>query len=256
VKVTVITPAHNEEKVIARCLASVKNLEVPQRVDLEHLVVLDRCTDSTKEICESYGVKILEKNWRGKFRHSVGEAIDFAIKNSDGDLIMKVDSDIQVTNDTLIKLLSHLRGNVVCVSAKVKSRTGKKRLDFFMWLRDVSYAIAPLGRKIYGACVLFRRDILEKVGGFDTASPRWDSGFELKLFSHGYKTKVADDLTVVECRETTAISMIRRQISDGRARKKMGVSFFRTLLHALFRGRPFVLWGYLTSKRGDDDSLR
>ena len=244
-KVTIITPAHNEEETIGRCIHAIKKMMVLGNVDVQHVVVLDRCSDHTKEVCENYEVKVLVKDWRGNFVSPIVEAMDFALKNVDGDLIMKVDSDIQVTEITLEKLLPRLRGNVACVSAEVKSRTGKKHLDALMWLRDLNYRIAPLGRRIRGACTLFRRDITEEIGGFDPDAPAWDTGYELKLNKYGYKTEVAEDAIVLEYRDTNVRRLIRHQIASGKARKKMGVGFLMTLLHAIFRGRPFVILGYL-----------
>jgi len=220
-------------------------MKAPSGVNVQHIVVLDRCTDRTRQICEKYGVKVLVKDWRGSFVSPIVEGMDFALKNVQGDLIMKVDADIQVTEITLEKLLPHLRGNVACVSAEVKSRTGRKHLDALMWLRDLNYRVAPLGRRIHGACTLFRRDVTEEIGGFDPNAPAWDTGYELKLKKHGYKTKVAENVIVLEYRKTNIRRLIRHQIDSGKARRKMGISFLTTLLHAIFRGRPFVIWGYL-----------
>ena len=244
-KVTIVTPAHNEEETIGQCLCAVRKMKAPNGVNVQHIVVLDRCTDRTGQICESHGVKVLVKDWRGSFVSPIVEAMDFALKKVDGDLMMKVDADIQVTEITLAKLLPRLRGNVACVSAEVKSRTGKKHLDALMWLRDLNYRVAPLGRRIHGACTLFRRDVTEEIGGFDPNAPAWDTGYELKLKKHGYETKVAEDVIVLEYRKTNIRRLIRHQIDSGKARRKMGISFLTTLLHAIFRGRPFVIWGYL-----------
>jgi len=244
-RVMIVTPAHNEEETIGQCLCAVRKMKAPNGVNVQHVVVLDRCTDRTGQICESHGVKVLVKDWRGSFVSPIVEAMDFALKKVDGDLMMKVDADIQVTEHTLERLLPHLKGNIACVSAEVKSRTGKKHLDALMWFRDLNYRIAPLGRKIHGACTLFRGDITGKIGGFDPDAPAWDTGYELKLNKHGYKAEVAEDVIVLEYRETNVRKLIRHQIDSGKARRKMRIGFPKTLLHAIFRGRPFVIWGYL-----------
>jgi len=253
-KVTIVTPARNEEETIGRCLSALRKMIIPDNVSVERVVVLDRSTDHTREVCENYEVEVLVKDWRGGFVSPIVEAMDFALKKVDGDLIMKVDADIQVTEHTLERLLPHLKGNIACVSAEVKSRTGKKLLDTLMWFRDLNYRIAPLGRRIHGACTLFRRDVTEQIGGFDPHAPAWDTGYELKLGEHGYKAEVAEDVVVLEYRETNIRRLIQHQINSGRARRKMGISFLKTLLHAIFRGRPFVIWGYLlgdATQRGD-----
>jgi len=248
-KLLILTPAHNEEKVISRCLYSVKRLQMPQNIEATHIVILDRCSDRTEQICKDLGVQTLKKEKRGDFVDARGEVVDFALKRLQADLILNVDADIQLKEDTLLELLPHIKNNVVCVSSMVRSRTDNAWLNLLMWLRDLSYLIAPLGRKIYGACLLFRYDVVEKIGGFGPTVPRWETGFEMKLNEHKYETKVVN-VTVIEQRPTSVKAIVARQISDGQARRKMKTGFLRTVGHALFRGRPFVIWGYILERKG------
>jgi cellulose synthase/poly-beta-1,6-N-acetylglucosamine synthase-like glycosyltransferase len=54
----ILVPAHDEERVIARCLEAIEADRRPR--DLV-LVVADRCTDATAEIARSHGVSVLER---------------------------------------------------------------------------------------------------------------------------------------------------------------------------------------------------
>lgn len=56
-KFSVIVPAHNEERHIAKALDSIYAQSFE---DFECIVVLDSCTDRTKEIAQTYPVKIIE----------------------------------------------------------------------------------------------------------------------------------------------------------------------------------------------------
>ena len=93
-KISIITPAHNEENVIRNCILSVKNLEIPEGFSIEHIVVADRCTDKTVEICKKMGVRVIIKKWRGNAADPVTEAVDLGVKESDGQLIGKIDADM------------------------------------------------------------------------------------------------------------------------------------------------------------------
>jgi cellulose synthase/poly-beta-1,6-N-acetylglucosamine synthase-like glycosyltransferase len=59
VRFLVLIPAHNEERVISRCLEAV---EADRRPGDFVLVVADRCTDSTARIARSFGASVLERS--------------------------------------------------------------------------------------------------------------------------------------------------------------------------------------------------
>jgi hypothetical protein len=58
IRFLVLIPAHNEERVIRRCLAAIAADRRPGDIVL---VVADRCTDATAEIARSFGVRVLER---------------------------------------------------------------------------------------------------------------------------------------------------------------------------------------------------
>ena len=245
-KVVLITPAHNEEKVIEGCIESVKEFTVPRGVRLEHVVVLDRCTDRTEEICRAHGVRTIRKDFRGEFLSPIAEAIQFGIDQTDGEIIGVIDADIRAPKDALVKLLSRLGGKVACVSADVRTRSGKWWLDALMRLRDLNYKIAPLGREPRGALRLFYRRVVEEIGGLDPDKPTFDTAFDMKLRAHGYDSILVPEVVAIEYRPDLSVTrIVRRQISDGRARKRLGIGIVRTAAHSLFRFRPFVIVGYV-----------
>ncbi len=244
-KITLITPAHNEERVIEGCILSIKGLKVPEGFTLEHVVVLDRCTDRTGEICRFHGVRTIVKRERGPCVSPITETVKYGFERTDGEIVGKVDADVRAPPDALLKLLPALGGKVACVAADVRTRTGKWWLDLLFRLRDLNYWITPFGREPRGAFRLFRREVIERIGGFDCDKPTFDTALDLKLRMNGYESRLVRDVVVWEYRpDLTVGSIVRHQIEAGRARRKLGVGFWRTLLHSVFRGRPFVLLGY------------
>src|SRR5690349_7254112 len=81
-KLTVTIITLNEERNIARCLDSVKEVA-------DEIIVIDSfSTDRTKEICLSYGAKFIENIWPGYAAQK-----NFAHKQASNDLILSLDAD-------------------------------------------------------------------------------------------------------------------------------------------------------------------
>ena len=59
IRFLVLVPAHDEEQMIASCLAAI---EADRRPRDRVLVVADRCTDATAEIARSFGADVLERD--------------------------------------------------------------------------------------------------------------------------------------------------------------------------------------------------
>lgn len=244
-KVTIITPAHDEENTIEKCIESVKQLNKPENIELEHVIVADRCTDLTVDICKKQGVTVLEKNFHDQNVWPITETVDYGIKNTSSDLIGKVDADIILEKDWLIKLLPHLDEKTISVSSSIKTRTGKTGMDFLMWLRDINYKIIPLGREPRGGARILNRKLLNEIGGLDYDKPTFDTSLDMRIRGLGYKSKLVVDASATEIRQLTIKGIIKHQLSSGEARKKLGISFGRTLMHSIFRVKPFVILGYL-----------
>ncbi len=105
----VIVPAHDEQAVIARTVASLRAIEWPAEL-FRVLVVADNCTDDTATIARSSGAMVLERDnptLRGK-----GYALEFAFAHSmaDGraDAIVVVDADSVVSPNLLAAFAARL----------------------------------------------------------------------------------------------------------------------------------------------------
>lgn len=77
----ILVAAHNEEKVIKFFLESALKLEYPkEKYDI--YVVLDHCSDKTKEICSNYPVKIIVRDGK-EFKPGKAAALNYAYKYID-----------------------------------------------------------------------------------------------------------------------------------------------------------------------------
>ena len=94
--ISVIIPAHNEEKYIARCIESIKKSQKDFGGPVEIIVVCNRCNDKTPTIAKQLGARVLYNNER--CIASVRNTGVFSAKN---DVVVTIDADNQMTEGTL-----------------------------------------------------------------------------------------------------------------------------------------------------------
>ncbi len=104
IMISVITPAHNEEQFIKDCLCSVKVAAKAVSEEVEHIVVLNRCTDRTGEIATQLGARVITDDSRNlsRIRNKGAEA-------SNGDILVTIDADSQMTSNMMIEVLRKLQ---------------------------------------------------------------------------------------------------------------------------------------------------
>lgn len=96
---SVIIPARNEERDIARCLHAIHESALILGREPEIILVLNRCTDKTEEIARTLGAKILCEDSKNLAR--IRNAGCFAAL---GDVIVTVDADSRVSKNMLVEI--------------------------------------------------------------------------------------------------------------------------------------------------------
>ncbi len=169
-KVSIIIPAYNEAKYIARTLTAVTALDYP---DFEVIVVDNNSTDTTsQEAAKFQNVKIvLEKNKGTQWARERGR------KESTGDIICTLDADCLPSHDWLKKGVDILiQKNSVAVSGPYDYYDGKASFRatslffqklFYGSINNIIQLFKIGGVMIAGNCIM-KRDALEKIGGFNT----------------------------------------------------------------------------------------
>ncbi|MCL4416910.1 MAG: glycosyltransferase family 2 protein [Actinobacteria bacterium] len=111
-KISVVIPAHNEEKYIERCLKSL--MDQDEKAD-EIIVVNSNCTDRTIEICKNYPVTILDE-----FEKGIIPARNKGFNAASGEIIARCDADTIVPKDWIKKIKQHfINKDIVAVGGPV-----------------------------------------------------------------------------------------------------------------------------------------
>jgi len=235
--------AHNEEGYIEDCLRSIVAQTHPPKLVV---VVADRCTDHTVAIAEkepeTLRSEVIEKT-RSSWKNSISENLQLGLKHMLGDALVMVDADMTLPSTFLEALLPELDGYAV-VSALVRTDPSKGGLNRLVALWELTYRFAPLGEQPRGGARAISISALTALGGFRDVYA-WESDLDNRLRKMGFKVKLDRRVTVLHRRRMTLARSMAYQVQAGIARRQLGISAMRTMLHAVGRLRPFVLYGYL-----------
>jgi len=175
-KISFVIPAHNEEAVIGKCLASVfKEINRSRTsIDTEVVVVDNASTDRTREEALKFpNVTVVRENLKGLvYARRAGSVA------TSGDLVANIDADTIVPGGWLSTVVSEfakdknlvaLTGPYIFYDLNLFQSLLVKAFYFPGWLFNL--VSQPLGRAIMlqGGNFVLRRDAWERAGGFDTS---------------------------------------------------------------------------------------
>jgi cellulose synthase/poly-beta-1,6-N-acetylglucosamine synthase-like glycosyltransferase len=184
---SVIVPAYNEEKVVARAIEALLEADYPSK---EIIVVDDGSTDRTLAIASSYkGVKVLHKPNGGKY-----SALNFGLRFARGEIVVTVDADSIVGRDALKEIVKRFRDPkvaAVCGNIKVLNRvnwlTRCQALEYVTSINIFRRALDVFGAVtvVPGALGAFRRGVLEAGGLYDRDTLAEDFDVTVKTLKSG-----------------------------------------------------------------------
>lgn len=158
-KVSFVIPANNEEKYIERCLASIRSLELPEKTEVEVVVVLNRCTDRTEAIAKSYSAKTVVddcKNLSG-IRNS-------GVRASSGDWVVTVDADSWMSRNTLLEIRKHIdQGDKVGGGISMRPERWSLGIATGYFMVALPAFMSGVSFGLYW----FHRSYFDSIGGFD-----------------------------------------------------------------------------------------
>ncbi len=238
--ISVICCAHNEEDYVDTSVPAILN--ALHGIPAEVLFVADRCTDKTVDVANKYDVTVIKKRQQ-KWENSYAESLQTGYLEAKGTYVSIIDADIAVPVNFFTDLLPIFRLDVASVAADVITcpDTFWNRV-FYAW--EKTYNLAPLGKEPRGAARIILKKALDVVDGFwDVPAP--DTKLDLCLAGEGFRSLSISAVKTYHLRHLSLRKMIIGQITSGRARFVLGVSFKRTIGHSILRVRPLILQGWM-----------
>ena len=252
--VSVLIACYNHERYIEECLESVLSQSYP---NIELLVVDDGSEDDSVAIIQRLQ-KHHEFNFIAQHNKGLPATLNAMLRRSQGSLIAPFGSDDAMLPKRIATQVAYLQnkpevgicaGNVELIDALGRPRPRQirgpaRRMDFNSAFMD-SPPFAP--------SLLFRREALEAVGGFDESIPLEDLLIALKIAQKGYFIDVLEDVLVRYRLHDSNTSGNRRfmidnvlrtyaQFSDHPAYEKVCAKFINSMLVKYARqDRPLAL---------------
>lgn len=204
--VTIIVPAHNEEKTLLKNLNSIANSTYH---NVELIIANDSSTDKTGLIARNfqqkyshkfYKIKVLNLNVRGKAR-----ALNKALKYAHGSLFMCLDADSTLTPNALKEaVLAFRKKSLGALSSNVKIRADKGLLNI---IQRIEYLICYQMKKaetltqiqyiVGGIGSMYRTSIMRRLNFYETNTITEDIDLSMKFIEYfgnekqiGYEPKM------------------------------------------------------------------
>lgn len=130
-KISVVVPTMNEEKYLTPCLESIK----AQTFTDYEVVAIDKSHDSTPQLCEKYGWRVVKQKGKG-----IANARQEGFDATTGEIIATTDADTKVSKDWLKHIEKAFRNpKVLAVYGPVYLLDGPWWLRFFWqyWLSSI-----------------------------------------------------------------------------------------------------------------------
>ena len=102
--ISVVTPAHNEEQFLGGCLESVRAAAAFLDERVEHIVVLNRCTDNTRMVAEACAHRIVFEDAR-----NLSRIRNAGVATARGEVLVTIDADSRMSPTMLGEVLARLR---------------------------------------------------------------------------------------------------------------------------------------------------
>lgn len=203
-KVSIIIPVYNGTASVERAIMSCLRLDYPKE-KLEIIVVNDGSTDDTRRVCEPYvrTKKIVLINRNVNFGKAA--ALNLALKKAQGELVACLDDDSSYAPSAFKHLIGYFEDEMVgAVVPNIKARSARGLLQKIQW---TEYLFAVSLRKLMtfinalyvvpGAGSVYRKNVLEKLRGFDENNLTEDMDIALRIQKAGYKLAVSVNAKVV-----------------------------------------------------------
>ena len=158
-KVSIIIPALNEEKLLPRLLDSIKS----QEFDGYEIIVADaHSKDRTREIAAEYGCRVVDGGLPAAGRNAGAVA-------AQGDFLFFLDADVILPKGFLLNVYNEMQDRYIDLATCEIRPISDYRLDRALH-RMINLAIVlnlKIDPKAFGFCIFVTKRLFQRAGGFD-----------------------------------------------------------------------------------------
>ena len=180
---SIVIPAYNEEKYIAKCIESVKAAE--KRVDgsVEIIVVANRCTDNTAAVAQEHGAKVIVSGDYG-----IAKARNAGAAQATGEILVTLDADSLMHPDALAEVRKRLESGKF-IGGGTLSKFDRKSLGITVSTLVVAKHLISTFKKhgvLLGLMFWCYKKDFDEIGGFnESLLSLEDMDFAIRLKDYG-----------------------------------------------------------------------
>lgn len=248
----ILVPAHNEERVIAECVKSLRAAVDRHAAGGFVCVIADNCSDDTADEAAIAGARVLVRV--NPYQKSKGYALAYAsdalLKEDTWDALMVVDADTIVDEDILDRMAARFATGAKALQAHYLPRVHRRswRTDLIRIAWALFNCLRPMGRTalggtsgIYGNGFCLRRDAVE-LFPFRASGLVEDAEHAMELLVRDVRVEFAPETRVYGLVEADAKTSRSQRIRWESGRMKLAGIWIPRLLSTFVRtGRPALL---------------
>ena len=158
-KISVVIPAHNEEKYIGKCLSSINEQLIPHDMEIEIITVLNRCTDKTEEIAKAHGAVTILDNSK-----NLSAIKNTGVAHATAEWVITIDADSWMSKGVMSEVY-HFIKSPHCLGGGIRIKPERLSAGIV-----VGYGMMLTPAYILGlsfGMYWFRKDDFDAIGGFD-----------------------------------------------------------------------------------------
>ncbi|MBT3324430.1 glycosyltransferase family 2 protein [archaeon] len=203
--VSVVVPARNEEKGLWKTVHSIAMSDYPKE-KIQIVIVNHGSIDKTEKVANKlircfseHNIKLV--NMKHEKGHMKSHAFNEGLKFATGKYVACVDADSIVMEDAIRGIIPFFDDKDV--GAVISTIKVTKPTNIYEKLQHLEYMFATFTRTLMskidtlhisqGALSIYRKDLLDKFGGFDEGNFTEDLEIAMRLRYKGYKIKIAKE---------------------------------------------------------------
>jgi glycosyltransferase involved in cell wall biosynthesis len=160
-RLSVIIPAYNEEKLLPETLRRINTALEPLKGESELIVVDNESTDGTREIAESFGAAVLTESVK-----NIGAIRNTGARSAQGEVLVFFDADTFVPENLLTGIDEKMQ-DPKCFGGAVDVDYGKFERRWLRFMKTAWKFWGPIFNMKQGAAQFCRKEIFEAISGYD-----------------------------------------------------------------------------------------